>query len=107
MIKLDVSRPDRDIEPSKVANVIDWKSTGISPGTQPGSLTTGEFQVVKPCDEYPKFYINSICLPRDEEQFNEYLDNEELKCYVAAWGSNPYSEDRKGQREVDLALLSR
>ena len=107
VIKLDVSRPERDTEPTKIASVVEWKSTAISPGTQSDRLATGELQVRKNCDYYPKFYINSICLPRDEDQFNEYLDNDDLKCYVAAWGENPYSEDRKGQREVDLALMSR
>ena len=107
VIKLDIGRPEPDMEPSKVASVVDFKSTALSPATQPDSLTTGELQRVKSCTFYPKFYINSICLPRHEEQFSEYLDNEELKCYVAAWGENPYNITRKGQRQVDLSLISR
>ena len=109
MIKLDIGNPEPDTEPSKVASVVDLKSTALSlsPATQPDSLTTGELQRVKNCAFYPKFYINSICLPRHEEQFSEYLDNPELKCYVAAWGENPYNSTRKGQRQVDLSLISR
>ena len=109
VIKLDIGNPEPDTEPSKVASVVDLKSTALSlsPATQPDSLTTGELQRVKNCAFYPKFYINSICLPRHEEQFSEYLDNEELKCYVAAWGENPYNSTRKGQRQVDLSLISR
>lgn len=105
VIKLDVNRPRP--EQNTAADVVSFKSTAVSPATQPDRLATGELQVVRNCDYYPKFYINSICLPRDEDQFSEYLDDEEFKCYVAAWGTDPYSDDRKGQREVDLSLISR
>ena len=104
VIKLDIGRSEPDTEPSKVASVVDFKSTALSPATQPDSLTTGELRRVK---FYPKFYINSICLPRHEEQFSEYLDNDSLNCYVAAWGENPYNRTGKGQRQVDLSLISR
>ena len=42
-------------------------------------------------------YINTICLPRDQEQFKNYKG----RCWVASWGTNL---DR--QREVDLPILT-
>ena len=43
-------------------------------------------------------YINTICLPKNERQFENYREY----CWVAAWG-----QDLKRQREVDLPLVSR
>merc|ERR1712142_892685 len=48
--------------------------------------------------ETPKSYINTVCLPKSEEQFKNHQQN----CWVAAWG-----QDLKRQREVDLPLVSR
>ena len=42
-------------------------------------------------------YINTICLPRNQEQFKNYKG----RCWVASWGTNL---DR--QREVDLPILT-
>eukprot|EP00092_Neocalanus_flemingeri_P040720 GFUD01044332.1.p1 GENE.GFUD01044332.1~~GFUD01044332.1.p1 ORF type:complete len:517 (+),score=101.68 GFUD01044332.1:36-1586(+) len=47
--------------------------------------------------EIPQSYINTVCLPRSERQFQNTEDN----CWVAAWG-----QDLKRQREVDLPLVS-
>eukprot|EP00092_Neocalanus_flemingeri_P011006 GFUD01011851.1.p1 GENE.GFUD01011851.1~~GFUD01011851.1.p1 ORF type:complete len:506 (+),score=110.36 GFUD01011851.1:173-1690(+) len=48
--------------------------------------------------EVPRSYINTVCLPKSEDQFEDYEDN----CWVAAWG-----QDLKRQREVDLPLVSK
>merc|ERR1712142_247075 len=48
--------------------------------------------------ETPKSYINTVCLPKSEEQFQNHQQN----CWVAAWG-----QDLKRQREVDIPLVSR
>jgi len=48
--------------------------------------------------EITESYINTVCLPNSEDQFEDYSDN----CWVAAWG-----QDLKRQREVDLPLVSR
>eukprot|EP00092_Neocalanus_flemingeri_P022264 GFUD01024144.1.p1 GENE.GFUD01024144.1~~GFUD01024144.1.p1 ORF type:complete len:519 (-),score=122.85 GFUD01024144.1:270-1826(-) len=48
--------------------------------------------------EVTQSYINTVCLPKNERQFQNYQDN----CWVAAWG-----QDLKRQREVDLPLLSK
>ena len=42
-------------------------------------------------------YINTICLPRDQEQFQNYRG----RCWVASWGTR-----QERQREVDLPILS-
>ena len=47
----------------------------------------------------PHLYLNTICLPRTEDQFQEYPDN----CYVAAWGRDP--AHRIGQRDVAMPLV--
>jgi len=43
-------------------------------------------------------YINTVCLPRDREQF----EGSKKRCWVASWGQN-----QERQREVDLPILSR
>jgi hypothetical protein len=48
--------------------------------------------------EIPRSYINTVCLPRNEGQFQ----NHQEKCWVAAWGM-----DFKRQREVDLPLINK
>ena len=48
--------------------------------------------------EVPKSYINTVCLPESEEQFQNYADN----CWVAAWG-----DKLERQREVDIPLVSK
>jgi len=48
--------------------------------------------------EIAESYINTICLPRDREQFEGYT----RRCWVASWGQN-----QERQREVDLPILSR
>ena len=48
----------------------------------------------------PKLYLNTICLPRDQEQFKNHSEN----CFVAAWGRDP--AHRVGQRDVSLPLVT-
>ena len=53
----------------------------------------------------PRLYLNTICLPRDQDQFRDYRDN----CYVAAWGKDPKTRVGKnvGQRDVAIPLVSK
>ena len=48
--------------------------------------------------EIAESYINTVCLPRDREQFEGFT----RRCWVASWGQN-----QERQREVDLPILSR
>ena len=47
--------------------------------------------------DVPLMYINTVCLPRTQDQFENYNEN----CWVAAWG-----KDLERQREVDIPLVS-
>jgi len=47
---------------------------------------------------YRGSYINTVCLPRSRDQFEDYNQN----CWVASWGTN-----QERQREVDLKILSK
>jgi len=47
--------------------------------------------------EMPSSYINTVCIPQSERQFQNFDEN----CWVAAWG-----QDLKRQREIHLPLLS-
>ena len=48
--------------------------------------------------EIPRSYINTVCLPQNEGQFQNHQEN----CWVAAWGL-----DLKRQREVDLPQVNK
>merc|ERR1711936_818948 len=52
----------------------------------------------QPTEPVSQSYINTICLPRSERQFQNQPDN----CWVAAWG-----DKLERQREVDLPLVTR
>ena len=49
----------------------------------------------------PHLYLNTICLPKAEDQFQAHPEN----CYVAAWGRDP--AHRVGQRDVAMPLVSK
>ena len=51
--------------------------------------------------EVPQLYLNTICLPRDEQQFQAHPEN----CFVAAWGRDP--AHRVGQRDVAMPLVGK
>jgi len=100
VLKLDVPT----IQSSKtVSDVISLKQAQLTPANQPEAIATGllERTPTEGNCEYPRTYINTICLPMNEDQFADYTD----ECYVAAWGSDPFTQP--GQREVHLPLMSR
>ena len=55
-----------------------------------GNDATAQFQI-------EGSYINTVCLPKDQEQFKNYNG----RCWVASWGTN-----LERQREVDLPILT-
>ena len=70
---------------------------GLDPlGNQPNSPDNQQNRPARDA-EIAQSYINTVCLPRNERQFQNF----EGKCWVAAWG-----QDLKRQREVDLPLVS-
>ena len=58
-------------------------------------------------DECPgnRNYINTICLPKDADQFKGLENHPNETCFVAAWGSEPLKQ--KYQIEHQVPLLSR
>ena len=53
----------------------------------------------------PLLYLNTICLPKDQEQFRDHPEN----CFVAAWGKDPKTRvgEKVGQRDVSMPLVSK
>ena len=104
VLKLSYSQaPAGVVDPrgSSVRGVVGLRE--FVPADQPEQLATGVLTKISSSRDctLPAFYINTVCLPLDEEQFSGHDDD----CFVAAWGSDPYTQG--GQREVHLRLLSR